>query len=352
MSLSIAVGDRRIGADHEPFIIAELSGNHNGSIERALKLIDAAAATGADAIKIQTYTPDTLTIDCDRPDFMIKGGLWDGSSLYELYRQAHTPYEWHKRLFEAARKRNILIFSTPFDDTAVDLLEGLNAPLYKVASFEIVDLPLIARIARTGKPMIISTGLANLGEIQAAVDTARSNGAKDIALLHCISAYPAPVEEANVRTVPHLGAAFDAVCGLSDHTKGSAAAVAAIALGGSIIEKHITLARADGGPDAEFSMEPHEFTQLVADCKSAWKALGKVGYDLKGSERGNLKFRRSIYAVSDIAAGAELNHANIRIIRPGFGLKPKYFDTLCGRRAVRAIKRGEPLSWDMVQPAA
>ena len=272
----ISIGGRKIGPSHPPYVICELSANHNGSFERAIKMIEVAAETGADAIKIQTYAADTLTIDCDRPEFQIKGGLWDGYTLHKLYREAYTPYEWHGALFQRARELGVTIFSTPFDEFAVELLAGLNAPAYKIASFEAIDLPLIARVAREGKPMIISTGMASLGEIQEAVTTSRNNGADGIALLHCVSSYPAQVEDSNVRTVPHLAEAFGVVSGLSDHTPGVAVAVASVALGGCVVEKHFTLSRADGGPDASFSLEPHEFKQLVASCKDAWRALGRV----------------------------------------------------------------------------
>jgi pseudaminic acid synthase len=344
----LEIAGRKIGPGHPPYVICELSGNHNGSLDRALHMIDAAAATGADAIKIQTYTADTLTIDCDRPDFRIKGGPWNGLTLYELYEQAHTPYAWHAALFARARQRGITLFSTPFDETAVDLLASLDAPAYKIASFEAIDLPLIQRVARQTKPIIISTGMANLSEIQDAVVTARQGGARDLALLHCVSAYPAPVSDANVRTVPHLAAAFGVVAGLSDHTPGTAAAVAAIAMGASIIEKHFTLARSDGGPDAAFSLEPEEFKRLVEDCRSAWSALGRVTYDLTGSESASTTFRRSIYSVQVIEAGEAFSSTNIRSIRPGFGLPPKHLPAIIGRRARRRIERGEPILWPLV----
>jgi N-acetylneuraminate synthase len=345
----IEIAGRKIGPGHEPFVICELSGNHNGSLDRALNMIDAAADTGADAIKLQTYTPDTITIASDRPDFRIEGGPWGGRTLHDLYGEAHTPYEWHEALFKRARERGVPIFSTPFDETAVDLLESLDAPAYKIASFEAVDLGLIARVARLKKPMIISTGLANFAEIGEAVRTARQNGCDQLVLLHCVSAYPAPIEDANVRTVPHLAETFGCVGGLSDHTPGSAASVAAIALGGSVIEKHFTLARSDGGPDAEFSLEPAEFTALVRDCKAAWSALGRVHYDLKGSERANAQFRRSLYVVRDVRAGQPITSEHVRSIRPGFGLAPKHLDEILGRVAARDLQRGEALAWDMVE---
>lgn len=341
----ISIDGRKIGPSHPPYVICEISTNHNGSLERAIKTIEAAAETGADAIKIQTYTADSLTIDCDRPEFQIKGGLWDSYSLHSLYQEASTPYEWHPALFKCARELGVTIFSTPFDESAVELLAGLGAPAYKIASFEAVDLPLVALVAREGKPMIISTGMASLGEIQEAVATSRSNGADGIALLHCVSSYPAPVEDSNIRTVPHLAEAFGVVSGLSDHTPGVAVAVASVALGGCVVEKHFTLSRADGGFDAAFSLEPNEFRQLVADCRDAWKALGRVHYDLEGSEKASLVFRRSLYVVADVAAGEKLTERNVRSIRPGNGLSPKHIGNVIGRRAARDLKRGRPLAW-------
>jgi pseudaminic acid synthase len=348
----LKIADRQVSADDPPFIIAELSGNHLGKIDRALRTIEAAAEAGADAIKLQTYTADTITIDCDSELFRISGGLWDGSTLYELYGRAHTPYEWHERLFAKARECGLIALSTPFDQTAINLLAELKSPAYKIASFEVVDLPLIGAVARQGKPLLISTGMANLGEIQDAVATARANGASDIALLHCTSAYPASFGEANVRTMPHLAAAFDALPGLSDHTPGTAASVAAVALGATIIEKHFTLSRADGGPDAAFSLEPDEFKRLVADCRAAWEALGRIEYEVLGCEQGNAIFRRSLFVVEPIDEGEEFTPRNVRSIRPGYGLPPKHLPAILGRRAVRALSRGEPLSWDAVAPSA
>jgi pseudaminic acid synthase len=345
---SIDIAGRSIGHDYEPFIICELSANHNGSLERALKMIDAAAAAGADAIKIQTYTAGTLTIACDREEFLIKGGLWDGYTLHRLYQDAHTPYEWHEKLFEHARRLGVTMFSTPFDESAVDLLAALDAPAYKIASFEVIDLPLIAYAAKQKKPLIVSTGMANLGEIQEAVATARSSGADGVALLHCVSSYPAPIEDAHVATVSHLGEAFGCVSGLSDHTPGSAASVASVVLGGAIVEKHFTLSRAEGGPDAAFSLEPDEFKRLVDDCKNAWRCVGQVNYDLLGSERGSVVFRRSLYAVRAIARGESLTRENVRSIRPGYGLAPKHLPEVIGRKAARDIAYGEPLSWDQI----
>lgn len=348
MAYSIEIAGRKIGADHEPYIICEVSANHNGSLNRALEMIDAAAATGADAIKIQSYTPDTMTIDHDGPDFQIVGGLWGGRTLYDLYREAQTPFEWHEALFERARKLGITLFSTPFDESAADLLEELGSPAFKIASFEAVDLPLIAHVAKKGKPMIISTGMSNLGEINDAVRTARDNGCEQLVLLHCVSSYPAPDEHSNVRTVPHLGEAFSCVSGLSDHTMGSAVSVASIALGGAVIEKHFTIRRADGGPDSAFSLEPDEFASLVIDCKRAWKSLGRVSYDLQGCEKGSAVFRRSLYVVKDVSEGEIFTKANVRSIRPGYGLPPKALARVLGRKAVRPIARGTPLSEELI----
>lgn len=345
---AIDIAGRRVGPGEPPFIVAELSANHLGDIERAVRTIQAAAKAGADAVKLQTYTPDTITLACDRPEFRIKGGLWDGQTLHELYASAYTPYDWHGRLFQAARDAGIICFSSPFDQTAIDLLEGLDAPAYKIASFEVVDLPLIAAVARTGKPMIMSTGMASLGEIEAAVRTARGAGAEGLVLLHCTSGYPTPMGEANLRTIPHLAQAFGVAAGLSDHTLGTAASVAAVALGAVMIEKHFTLARADGGPDAAFSLEPEELTRLVRDCHAAWEALGEVSYEPAGSERGNIAYRRSLFAVAPIAAGEAFTEANVRSIRPGNGLAPKHLAHVLGRRATRALERGEPLNWDAV----
>ncbi len=347
-SPEIEIAGRRIGADHPPFVICELSGNHNGSLERALAMVDAAADTGCDAIKIQTYTADTITMDVDRPEFRITGGLWDGRSLYELYQEAYTPYEWHAAIFERARARGVIIFSSPFDETAVDLLAGLDAPAYKIASFEAVDLPLIRYAAGKGRPLIISTGMANLTEIEAARDAALAGGAPGVVLLHCVSSYPATFADANVRTVADMAQRFGCPVGLSDHTPGTAASVAAVAMGASVIEKHFTLARADGGPDAAFSLEPAEFKALVDDTRAAWSALGRAHYDLLGSERGNVQFRRSLYVAADVKAGEPLTRANVRSIRPGNGLAPAHLDAVLGRKAVRDLTRGEPLAWDML----
>jgi N-acetylneuraminate synthase len=343
MALEVTIAGRKIGADHEPYIICELSGNHNGSLDRALQLVDAAAQTGCDAIKLQTYTADTITMESDRPEFFIHGGPWDGYSLHKLYQEAHTPWDWHAALFARAKKHGVTMFSSPFDDTAVDLLESLGAPAYKIASFELVDLPLVAYAASKGKPLIMSTGMANASEIEAAVQTARKFGSGEIVLLHCVSNYPADITDAHVRTVPDLGAKYACVPGLSDHTHGVAASVAAIALGGAVIEKHFTLARADGGPDASFSLEPQEFAALVRDCKDAWKALGHVHYDTLGTEAGSKTFRRSLYVVRDVRAGEPLTRDNIRSIRPGLGLPPARLWSVLGRTATRDLQRDEPL---------
>jgi N-acetylneuraminate synthase len=337
----VEIAGRKIGPGQPPYVICELSGNHNGSLDRALALLDAAALTGADAIKLQTYTPDTITLDMDGRDFRLEGGPWHGQRLYDLYA-------WHAALFERAKAHGVTLFSTPFDQTAIDLLEGLNVPAYKIASFELVDLPLIAAVARCGKPILMSTGMANLAEIGAAVQTARAHGSGEIVLLHCTSAYPAPLDEANIRTIPDLAERFGVVAGLSDHTPGTAASVAAVALGACVIEKHFTLARTDGGPDAAFSLEPHEFCALVADCKAAGQALGQVQYDLTGSEAGNIQFRRSLYVVADLARGEMITPDHVRSIRPGFGLAPRHLDAVLGRLAKRDLTRGEPFDWDMI----
>lgn len=338
--MTFCINDRLIGLDHPPYIIAELSANHNGSLERALATIDEAQRCGADAIKLQTYTADTMTIDCNGPDFMIKGGLWDGFKLYELYKWAETPYEWHQAIFEHARRRGITVFSTPFDETAVDLLESLNTPAYKIASFEVVDLPLISYVASTGKPMIMSTGMASELEIEEAVTTAREAGCKDLVLLHCISSYPAPMEQANLRLIPELARRFGVLSGLSDHTLGTTASVAAVALGACVIEKHFTLSRADKGPDSEFSLEPAELEQLCRDAKDAWLALGKPGFERQKAEEGSKAFRRSLYFVRDLPAGHTIGPDDIRRIRPGMGLAVKHIDAVLGKKLRQSISRG------------
>lgn len=352
MAHDITIDGHAIGSDHLPFVVAELSGNHNGDLKRALKIMEAAAGAGVDAVKLQTYTADTITIDCDSPDFVIKGGLWDGRTLYDLYQEAATPWEWHEALFAKGRELGITVFSTPFDDTAVDFLETLDVPAYKIASFELIDLPLLRKVASTGKPVIASTGMANLEEIRAAVDTLRDSGCKDLVLLHCVSAYPAPPEQCNLRTIPHLSATFDVPVGLSDHTLSNVAAVASVAVGAVMIEKHLTLLRADGGPDAAFSLEPAEMAALVRDVRTARSSLGNVSYERQESELGNVVFRRSIYAVRDIAAGEPFTRDNIRTIRPGYGLAPKHLDTLLALKATRPIARGTALNWSMVSDEA
>jgi pseudaminic acid synthase len=347
MTKPFRIGDRDIGPGHSPYIIAELSGNHNGEIERAFKLIDAAKGAGADAVKLQTYTADTITIDHDGPGFVIEGGLWNGRKLYELYQEAHTPWEWHPALFDYARRAGIACFSSPFDYSAIDMLERLGAPAYKIASFEIVDTPLIRYAAKTDKPLIVSTGMAVRAEIDSAV-AAAGEGSRGIALLHCISGYPTPIQEANLLRIPALAKNYDCPIGLSDHTLGVEASIAAVALGAAIIEKHITLARADGGPDAAFSLEPDELTSMVRGARAAFAALGSVEYGRAASEQGNMAFRRSLYAVQDIAIGEAFTDANVRSIRPGFGLAPKHRDAVIGRRAACTIARGTPLSFELI----
>ncbi len=332
---------------HNTYIIAEISANHNGSIERAEAIIKAAAESGADAIKLQTYTADTLTIPCDNEYFKIKGTLWDGRTLHDLYQEAYTPWEWTPRLMAYAKNLGLELFSTPFDATAVDFLEECEVSKYKIASFELVDIPLLKKVAQTKKPVIMSTGMGTLAEIDEAVRTLRENGTSDITLLKCTSSYPAPVEEANLRTMPHLAEAFNCKVGLSDHTMGSACAVAAVALGATVIEKHFTLARADGGPDGAFSMEPHEFKSLVKDIRTVEKALGCVNYERTEKEQGSVCFRRSLFVVKDIKAGETFTLENIRSIRPGYGLHTRYLDTLLGKIAGCDISKGTPLSWDM-----
>jgi len=343
---SITIAGRRIAVDAPPYVIAEMSANHNGNIETAYKIIETAKQAGADAVKLQTYRPDTITLDCDTEDFRIHGGLWDGRTLYDLYQEAHMPWEWHAPLFAHARKHGITIFSSPFDNTAVDLLEDLNAPAYKIASFEAVDLPLIKYVASTGKPMIISTGMADAEEIQEAIDAAREGGCKELAVLHCVSGYPAPAEDYNLRTIPDMIQRFGLVTGLSDHTLDNTTAMTSVAMGASIIEKHFTLNRKGGGPDDTFSLEPPELAALCKDSKTAWAALGSVDYGRKSSEQGNAKFRRSLYFVNDMRAGETITRDSIRSVRPGFGLPPKYFDMVLGKRMSRAVSIGTPLTWD------
>jgi len=349
MASTVTINGRKVGPGHPPYVVAEMSGNHNGDLGRALALVEAAADAGADAVKLQTYTAETITLDHDGPGFTIKGGLWDGRRLYELYDEAHTPWDWHAALFAKGKELGIDVFSSPFDPTAVDLLEDLGAPAYKIASFEMIDHPLIELCARTGKPMIISTGMANKAEIEEAVAVARGAGCDELIVLHCVSGYPTEPKDANILTLRDLADEFDIVPGLSDHTHGVAVSVAAVALGACFIEKHFTLRRADGGPDAAFSLEPEELKELVTGCRTAWDALGHVHYDKKGSEAGNEMFRRSIYVVHDVPAGSQLTPENVRSIRPGLGMAPKRLPDVLGRTAARDLKRGEPLAWDMIE---
>ncbi|MBS3989977.1 MAG: pseudaminic acid synthase [Dethiobacter sp.] len=327
----IEIAGRPIGVDYSPYVIAELSANHNGKLDTAMKIIEEAKKAGADAVKLQTYTADTITLNSDAEEFQIHGGLWDGKTLYQLYQEAHMPWDWHKPLFEHARKLGITIFSSPFDNTAVDLLEDLNTPAYKIASFEAVDLPLIKYVARTGKPMIISTGMADAEEIQEAIDAAREGGCKQLAILHCVSGYPAPASDYNLRTIPDMIERFGLVTGLSDHTIDNTTAIASIVMGASIIEKHFTLDRSGGGPDDSFSLEPSELAALCRDSKTAWSALGKVDYGRKSSEQGNVKFRRSLYFVKDMKAGETIRNDCVKSVRPGFGLSPKELKNILGR---------------------
>ena len=349
MANLFSIDGRRIGASEPPYVIAELSGNHLGDIERAFALMEAVGRAGADAIKIQTYTADTITIDHDSPDFRIDTGPWAGRSLYELYQEAHTPWAWHEALFKKARQLGLTIFSSPFDPTAVALLDELGAPAFKVASFELIDLPLIACMARTGKPLIMSTGMATVEEIGEAVDAARGAGCVELALLHCTSSYPAPPDAANLAVLSQLTERFDTVVGLSDHTLGSAVAISAVALGAAIVEKHVTLNRADGGPDAGFSMEPDEFAEMAEACGIAWQAIGSPEIGSASVEVENLIFRRSLYVVHNMKAGELFSDANLRSIRPGYGLAPKHLPALIGRRAAHDLGRGTPLTWSDVE---
>ena len=340
----IEIAGRPIGPDHSPYVIAELSANHNGKLETALRIIEEAKKAGADAVKLQTYKPDTITLDCESEDFKIRGGLWDGRTLYELYEEAHMPWDWHKPLFDRARQLGITIFSSPFDNTAIDLLEDLNAPAYKIASFEAVDLPLIKYAASTGKPMIISTGMADADEIQEAIDAAREGGCKQLAVLHCVSGYPAPAEDYNLRTILDMIQRFGLVTGLSDHTLDNTTAITSVAMGASIIEKHFTLDRKGGGPDDSFSLEPAELAALCKDSKTAWAALGCVDYGRKSSEQGNVKFRRSLYFVKSMKVGDVITPDSVRSVRPGFGLPPKMLDTILGKRMTCDIGLNTPVT--------
>jgi pseudaminic acid synthase len=348
---NITIAGRRVAADEPPYIIAEMSANHNGIMETAFKIIEAAKLAGADAVKLQTYTADTITLNSDSEEFQIHGGLWDGKTLYQLYQEAHMPWDWHKPLFDHARKHGITIFSSPFDNTAVDLLEDLNAPAYKIASFEAVDIPLIKYVASTGKPMIISTGMADAQEIQEAIDAARAGGCKELAVLHCVSGYPAPAEDYQLCTIPDMMQRFGLVTGLSDHTLDNTTAITSIAMGASIIEKHFTLDRSGGGPDDSFSLEPADLVALCRDSKTAWSALGQVDYGRKSSEQGNVKFRRSLYFVKNMKAGEVISTDAVRSVRPGFGLAPKHFDAVLGRRVLRDVAYGTACSWELLSPA-
>lgn len=349
MTKTIKIADKIIGKGYPPFIIAEMSGNHNQSLERALKIVEAAAKTGAHALKIQTYTPDTMTIDLNEREFRIGDlkSLWAGRSLYELYGEAYTPWEWHQAIFDRARELGIIAFSTPFDDTAVEFLENLDVPCYKIASFENTDLPLIRRAAATGKPLIISTGMASIAELDDTVRAARGAGCKDLILLKCTSTYPATPENTNILTIPHMREMFGCEVGLSDHTMGVGVSVASVALGATVVEKHFTLNRADGGVDSSFSMEPAEMSQLVLETERAWQGLGKVSYGATEAEKKSLQFRRSLYVVKDLKVGDKLTIENVRAIRPGLGLPTKYLDIVLGKKVNRNVVIGTALSWDL-----
>lgn len=347
----IKIQNRKIGLDQPPFIIAEMSGNHNQSLKRALKIVEAVAKSGAHALKIQTYTPDTMTLDIDEREFHISDpkNIWTGNSLYKLYGEAYTPWEWHEPIFERAKELGVIAFSTPFDETSVDFLEGLDVPCYKISSFENTDLPLIRRVAATGKPVIISTGMASLAELDDTVRAARSSGCKDLILLKCTSTYPATASNTNVRTIPHMREMFNCEVGLSDHTMGNGVPLASVALGATVIEKHFTMSRADGGVDSTFSMEPDELENLVETTRCAWQALGVVSYGPTEAEKNSLQYRRSLYVVEDLSAGEFFSHDNVRAIRPGFGLPTKYLSVMIGKRSVRDVKRGTALAWDMIE---
>jgi pseudaminic acid synthase len=347
----IVISGREISENHKPYVIAEISANHNGSIERAKQSIEMAAKAGVDAIKIQTYNADTMTIDCDSDDFIVKGGLWNGYKLYDLYNEAQTPYDWHKELFDFASKVGVTLFSTPFDESAVDLLESLKAPAYKIASFELTDLPLISYVAKLKKPMLMSTGMASQDEISEALECARSAGCNSLLLFHCISSYPAPIEQANLRSIQKLKREFGITVGLSDHTIGNVAATTAVALGASAIEKHFTISRSDKGPDSEFSIEPDELKDLVKEVNEAWLSLGRDELIRPKSEDNSRVFRRSLYFVNDLKSGSIIKPDDVRRIRPGFGIAPKFFNDVVGKVTVRDIKRGQPVGWDMIRVA-
>lgn len=346
--IHVSIDGRQIGIDKPPYVVAEISANHNGDINKAKSIILAAKQSGADAIKLQTYTPDTLTIDSNKDDFLIKEGPWSGYKLYDLYKEAYTPFEWHKPLFEYCKELDITCFSSPFDETAVDLLEELNCPAYKIASFEVVDLPLIKYVAETGKPMVISTGMANQKEIEEALQVAKLHGCGEIILLHCISSYPAPINQSNLLTIPDMAKRFGVVTGLSDHTLGETVSVAAVSIGACFIEKHFTLDRNDKGPDSSFSLEPKEFTNLCKMTKEAWTALGVAGYERKKSEENNAVFRRSLYYVQDLNVGDIITKESIRRIRPGYGLAPKHYDAVIGCTVKEPVKVGEPVTWSSI----
>ncbi|MHB8482290.1 MAG: pseudaminic acid synthase [Nitrospiria bacterium] len=346
----ISIDGKVISSDSRPFIIAELSGNHNQSLERALKLVELAARAGVHAVKIQTYTPDTMTLDIKEKSFLItdEESLWKGASLYQLYQKAYTPWEWHKSIFNKCKELGIIGFSTPFDETAVDFLESLNVPCYKIASFENVHIPLIKKVAQTGKTIIISTGMASIAELVDAIETAKQNGCQKIILLKCTSSYPSTPENSNILTIPHMRELFDCEVGLSDHTLGVGVAVASVALGATVIEKHFTLSRSDGGIDSAFSMEPEEMKSLVIESDRAWQASGKVFYGPTENEKQSLKFRRSLYIVKDVKAGEPLTKENLKPIRPGFGLPPKFYEIFLGKKVNRNVKMGTPVSWDII----
>ena len=342
---------RLIGPGQAPYVIAEMSANHNGQINTAFRLIDEAKRAGADAVKLQTYTPDTITLNSNAPDFCISGGLWDGRTLYDLYSEAHMPWDWHKPLFEHARQTGITVFSSPFDSTAVDLLEDLNAPAYKIASFEAIDLPLIRYAAATGKPLIISTGMADAHEIQEAVDAALGAGCKQLALLYCVSGYPAPAADYKLRTLQDMAARFGCVTGLSDHTLDNTTAIASVALGSCLIEKHFTLDRHAGGPDDSFSLEPADLKQLCESARTAWECLGEVDYSRQSSEKANVQFRRSLYFVKDLKAGDVITADAVRSVRPGYGLAPKHMDQIQGRKVTQSVKAHSPVQWEVIESA-
>jgi len=349
VSNSITIDGRKISETQPPYVVAEMSANHNGSLERALMIIEKAKKSGADAVKIQTYTPSTITLNCNNSDFQIKSGPWKGRTLYELYQWAHTPWDWHIELFKHAKKNKITIFSSPFDNTAVDLLEELNAPAYKIASFEAIDLALIKYVATTKKPMIISTGIANKLEIEEAIDTAHDAGCRELAILHCVSGYPAPSIDYNLHTLADIKKRYGFVTGLSDHTLNNNTAIASVALGAAIIEKHFTIDKKSGSPDDSFSLEPKEFQSLCVDCKSVWSSLGEINYEYKQSEKDNIQFRRSLYFVKDLKAGDTITAESIKSVRPGFGLAPKFINEIIGRKILTDIACFTPVKRELIK---